>query len=243
MIKKLSAAAFALVFVSSAFAVTYPGNTASGFGGAVGQGSLELTDDGTTLSGTFTKGPGAFNNVLVLYLDTTAGGFADTSTLADANDGLRRAISGFDGGTNRSVLTMPAGFDADFAIALGPLENFGGLWTLAAGGNNSLIFEESANLDPLGTDSAAVYTFSISLAEIGIGAGQSFDILGTYISNSGFRSDEFIAGNGTGTTGWNPFTGTAAVTYTTVPEPSSFALLAGPALLGFWFYARRRRAS
>ena len=28
---------------------------------------------------------------------------------------------------------------------------------------------------------------------------------------------------------------------TTVPEPSSLSLLAGPALLGAWFYIRRRR--
>jgi hypothetical protein len=31
-------------------------------------------------------------------------------------------------------------------------------------------------------------------------------------------------------------------TFTVIPEPSSLSLLAGPALLGAWFYVRRRRA-
>jgi hypothetical protein len=34
-----------------------------------------------------------------------------------------------------------------------------------------------------------------------------------------------------------------SATFTVVPEPSSLSLLAGPALLGAWFYVRRRRAS
>ena len=32
-------------------------------------------------------------------------------------------------------------------------------------------------------------------------------------------------------------------TFTVVPEPSSLSLLAGPAILGAWFFVRRRRAS
>lgn len=35
---------------------------------------------------------------------------------------------------------------------------------------------------------------------------------------------------------------TATFTIAAVPEPSSFALLAGPAILGAWFFVRRRRA-
>src|SRR4051812_39147009 len=90
----------------SSFAATYSGNGNAGFGGPIGTGSLTLTDDGTTLSGTITKGANGFNDALVIYIDSTAGGFADTSTFSDANDGLRKAISGFDGGGNRSLLTF-----------------------------------------------------------------------------------------------------------------------------------------
>src|SRR6266571_791236 len=105
----------------TALAATYSGNGNSGFGGPIGLGSLTLTDDGTTVSGTVNKGPNGFN---------------DTSGFADGGDGLRKAISGFDGGANRSLLTMGGGFLPDYAIALGPAgsENFGGLWQLANGG-------------------------------------------------------------------------------------------------------------
>src|SRR5437667_11906073 len=104
----------------SALAATYSGNGNSGFGGPIGLGSLTLTDDGTTVSGQVNKGPNGFNDVLVLYIDSVGGGFSDTSGFADGADGLRRAISGFDGGANRSLLTFSGGFQPDYAIALGP---------------------------------------------------------------------------------------------------------------------------
>lgn len=235
---KLAACALgAFVAVGNARAAVYPGNGATGFGGPVGTGSLTLTDDGTTLSGTFTKGSNGLNDVLVIYVDSVAGGFADTSGFGDASDGLRRAISGFDGGSNRSLLTMPAGFLPDYAIALGPSsENFGGVWQLANGGGNSLPFVTSANLSPTGTGGSGTYTFSLPLSAIG--ASGSFQLLGTYISNSGYRSDEAVPGSVVGTQGWNPFIGVSTVTYA-VPEPATMGL-AGLGLVGL--AARRRRA-
>src|SRR3989441_7681130 len=116
-----SSIATGLVLVSfPALAATYSGNGNSGFGGPIGLGSLTLTDNGTTVSGTVNKGPNGFNDVLVIYIDSQAGGFADTSGFADGADGLRKAISGFDGGGNRSLLTFTGGFSPDYAIALGP---------------------------------------------------------------------------------------------------------------------------
>src|SRR2546425_7681573 len=109
-----------LLLSVSSYAATYSGNGNSGFGGPIGLGSLTLTDNGTTVSGTVNKGPNGFNDVLVIYIDSQAGGFADTSGFADGADGLRKAISGFDGGGNRSLLTFTGGFSPDYAIALGP---------------------------------------------------------------------------------------------------------------------------
>lgn len=228
----------------SASAATYFGNGNSGFGGPIGLGSLTLTDNGTTVSGTVNKGPNGFNDVLVLYIDSVGGGFTDTSGFADSADGLRKAISGFDGGANRSLLTFN-GMAPDYAIALGPSsDNFGGLWQLANGGANSLNFINSVNLNPIGTPGSPTYSFSFNLSDIGLtpGAGQSFEILGTYTSNSGYRSDEALTGNDVGAQGWNPFIQTAFSTYTTtpVPEPSTLAIcgLSGLAAL---LAVRRRK--
>jgi hypothetical protein len=223
-------------------AATYSGNGNSGFGGPVGLGSLTLTDNGTTVFGTVNKGPNGFNDVLVLYIDSTAGGFTDTSGFGDGADGLRRAISGFDGAANRSLLTFAGGFSPDYAIALGPSsDNFGGLWQLANGGANSLNFINSVNLNPVGNNNSPTYTFSFNVSQIGItpGSGATFTLFGTYISDSGYRSDEAIAGNDVGTQGWNPFTQTAFASYTIVPEPSALALVSLGAAAFLTFQRRK----
>src|SRR2546426_11112922 len=158
-------AASAAVFCFSTSAATYSGNGNSGFGGPMGLGSLTLTDDGTTVSGTVNKGPNGFNDVLVLYIDSIPGGFTDTSGFADGGDGLRKAISGFDGGANRSLLTMGGGFLPDYAIALGPAnENFGGLWQLANGGEKNFDFISSGDLNPAGDKNPSNHTFSFHLS-------------------------------------------------------------------------------
>lgn len=197
-------------------AAEFTGNTATGFGGSIGEGSLTLSDDGTTLTGVITKGSGGFNDNLVLYIDSQEGGFADTSGFSDGADALRRAISGFDGGSNRSTLTFPDGFNADYAIALGPSgANFGGLWSLANGGANSLPFIAGVNLTPTGSATSATYTFSLPVSQLGLTAnsGATFRILGTYVSGTGYRSDESLPGNVSGSQGWNAFTSSDEVTY------------------------------
>ena len=223
-------------------AATYSGNGNSGFGGPIGLGSLTFTDDGTTVFGQVNKGPNSFNDVLVIYIDSTVGGFGTTSGFADSGDGLRKAISGFDGGANRSTLTMAGGFLPDYAIALGPAsDNFGGLWQLGNGGANSLGFINSVNLNPTGNANSPTYTFSFNVSQLGLtpGSGATFSIFATYISNSGFRSDECMAGNAVGAQGWNPFTQTTFSSYTIVPEPST-AAFAGIAGLGLVLFRRRK---
>src|SRR5436190_14556353 len=106
---KLALCTLTLSASLSGFAATYSGNGNSGFGGPVGLGSLTLTDNGTTVSGTVNKGPNGINDVLVIYIDSQAGGFSDTSGFGDGADGLRKAISGFDGGANRSLMTFAVG--------------------------------------------------------------------------------------------------------------------------------------
>jgi hypothetical protein len=223
--------------------VIYSGNTNDGFGGAIGNGSLTLSDDGTNVYGTLvTSGP--MDNALVIYIASVSGGFDSTGYFYDAGDALRSAISGYtatgnNGGSGQSVLTFAPGFAPGFAIALQPGNgvNFGGLYKLANGGNDSLQLLTSVHLTPVGTDIAGTYRFSFNVTNIGLtpGIGQTFALFGTFITDTAFRSTEAVAGNLTGIQGWNPFTQTAYSTYKMVPAlfplivvpPASLALNVG----------------
>lgn len=200
--KKIYAALLCLPVFASA--ITYNGNTRAGFGGTIGNSVLSVTDNGTTISFTLTKGTtGDFNDALVLYIDSKTGGFNTTLGFGDNADALRRAISGTEGGANRTTINFGNNFLPDYAIAVQPT-NFGGLWELANGGANSLIFKASVGIAPA-TNNAASYTFSVLKADIGIIAPIiAFDFIGTYISGSAFRADEAIGFDiATGNPGFN----------------------------------------
>src|SRR4051794_22419218 len=98
MIKKLAFSLF-LAATSAAFATTYSGNTANGFGGTLGNGSLTFTQSGTTINGSFTAGA-AFNDGLVIYINSAAGGASTISQGAgftDTADNNRHAITAVTG--------------------------------------------------------------------------------------------------------------------------------------------------
>src|SRR4051794_29790210 len=116
MIKKLAFSIF-LAASTAAFATTYTGNGNTSFGGGTGNGSLTLTDNGTTISGSFTVGAGGLGgNPFVLYIQSpsAASGFASTTGFNDSADQLRGAISGFTsnqnaGGPGQSTLNFGGG--------------------------------------------------------------------------------------------------------------------------------------
>ena len=189
-------AAGALALAMSAQAVNYAGNGDTGFGGPVGNGILSLTDDGTNIYGKLTAAA-SLNDTLVIYVDTGApGGFTSTANFSDNNDGLRSSISGYNG-SSRSLLTFTNGFTPLYAIALGPNNSsFGGVWQLAAGGGDSLNYENSVNLSPTGTGTGP-FTFSLSITNFGlpIGSPATFKLFGTLVSSTAYRSTEAICGN------------------------------------------------
>jgi len=222
--KVLAACSVAVLALTiSAHATNYVGNGNTGFGGPVGTGSLDVTDNGTTATFTFNRGSGNFNDGLAIYIDSTAGGFTSTSGFLDNSDGGHSVVSGFGGG-NQSVMTFDSGFLPDYGISI---ENgYASLFQLANGPAGSFTYITGASQSSL--NNSATYSLTINLAQIGLtpGAGQSFGLFGTLISTTGYRSTEALAGNDTGTQGVNPFTQTSFASYTTtaVPEPTTLAL-------------------
>jgi hypothetical protein len=227
----------------AAAAVVAPGNGNAGFGGAVGNGTLTVDADATDLTLTLdTGGAGLGGNILAIYFDTVAGGFADTSALSDSTDGGRRALSGFNANGDgpdddtRTLATFAPGFEADFGLALG--DGFASIFDLETGGNDSLIFLD--NQTPAGSPAS----ISFDPALLGLSVGDTFTFVGTLISDTAFRSDETFGaatfdGNASGNPGFaGGVTFSESFSATVIPEPTS-ALAVGAS--GLLMLGRRRR--
>ncbi len=160
----------------------------SGFGNVIGSGSqLHIDSDATgALNIGLIKGPGGFNDAMVIYIDTDFGdtGFDTTSGFTDTGDGCRRAISGFNG-ANRSTLNFAPGFKANYAICLDT--GFAGLWQLVNGGSHN--FAVALNRTSV---TAGHYEMNLTMANLGLVPGDTFRYVATYLNpNDVFRSDEF----------------------------------------------------
>ena len=229
------------------FGATYTGNGQSGFGGAVGNGSLVITDDGTNLSFTFNRGSSAFNDALVIYLDTVAGGATSLPTSGEigAPFGGRRAIVNEFG----SGVTFPTAFASDYAFAL-RANDFNHLFTTPSGSNaNDLGFVATYTVGNFSNTSASSYTWSIPVSDLGLApnSGATLKFITTYLnpyggtgSDASFRSNEAF-GHDPGVTniGFDNYTFPtgSTLTYTIIPEPASAAL----GLIGSLLLLRRRR--
>jgi len=241
---------------STSHAAVFAMNGGTGFGGQIGSGSLDLTDNGTSLIGTFTKGAGFFSDALVIYFDTTTGGETSIGTSGDIGSDFygRRAIANEFG----SGVTFPATFDADFALVLAPREfNVGDqsqhLFSIPSSPNMSnLGFISTVGLTNIGDNDAASYSFSFALSDIGFDpfSGDSFDFVVTYLNpldgggnDATFRSDEglgFVAG---GNPGFGGLTFTTFATFTTsvaAPEPNTLGLVV---IAAFMLRSIRRKKS
>ncbi len=166
----------------------FAGNGNVGFGGTVGKGSITVSDNGSTVTFVLNRGTDNFTNALVIYIDSKTGGFSTTSAFSDQADPLRKAISGLDG-TNRSTLVFET-FTPDFAIAFD--KGFGGLWALQNGPTEHT-YITSTNLVPnTNSETSATYTVTANKVDLGITGSVTFKFLATYISNTGYRSNEAV---------------------------------------------------
>jgi hypothetical protein len=223
-------------FAIPAGAAMYNGNGATGFGGALGNGSLSITNDPVSGNITFTlnNASGFSSNDVVVYIDSVAGGFADTSQFSDNGDGGRESISAANNGNpSRELITFPTGFTADYALEF-ENDTFDGLFGLVAGGNNSLNYITGNGPSTVG----GPYVVTFPLSDIGVAPGGSFSIAADLISTSAYGSNETIGASTTNAgAGGNPaFSGTldftSVNTFTaSVPEPASIGLIGGMSVL------------
>ncbi len=220
---------------------TISGNENTGFGGVVGNGSLQITNDiDGNLDFTFTRGSDDFNDFLVLYFDSASGGFTDTSSFTDTQDSHRNAIS-----NGSTTLTFASGFTADYALAIRP--DFAGIWKLESGGEGSHAFQTAVPINPNNSNTATNYTWSFNVTDIGLSLGTQVDlgIVGAYTNgDNSFSSDEAFGGS---VIGGNPgFDGYSIDGFATatIPEPSSIIMmgLTGLAAMGLTLQKRRRNA-
>jgi hypothetical protein len=226
--------------------VTYYGN--AGAGGTVANGNLVLQDNGTTVFGTFNKAPGmSFQLDLVLYIDSVAGGFSDTSQFRDNASAARTAISGFNKTLNQgSLATFAPGFRADYAIILGvnPPNNGNDLYRLNAGGDGSLQQITTVNLNPNNNLNSWSYTFSFSWASIGVYTTNAhfFNFQSTYLDSSSSRTLESFE-NLTGQRNFNSVTFLNYNTYGVPPVPemtTAGLVIFGVVFAGSRFLPRKR---
>jgi hypothetical protein len=213
----------AMLFSTSVYSqVTFNGNDNGGFGGVIGGSNMSWSDNGTTVTVTFTKGGGDFNDRFVIYISTGATGRTSIGTeVNDRGDALRSAITWMEASTEHS-LNFPAGFQATHAIGIDRF--FGGLWSIPATGsvgNNGLPFVKSVN-STLSSASQASFTFSFDVTDLGLTAnsGATIQFLATYLNpfggadDLGFASNEgYGAGFSGGNVGQASFTFTSSLSY------------------------------
>jgi hypothetical protein len=183
-----------------------------------------------------------------LYIDSVSGGFGNTTEFSDSNDALRTAVSGYyAAGSSRATANFAPGFTADYAIALGVNgPNKGNLYHLVAGGNGSMELIRSVNLSPYNTLNASTYTFSFSLADIGLpaGSGNFFRMESSYVGIAGGAYRELESFESlTGTRGYGTVTFGNYDTYGVDPVPEmttgSLAIFGG-IIVGARFVMRGR---
>jgi hypothetical protein len=175
--RNLVSASPAVVFLLSCWSAfgaltTYPGNGSVIYGGAIGNGTLQLNDNGTYINATFNKGGGSgisFRGDLVIFIDSQPGGFNNTASFTENGTELQSAVSGvLLQGTTRANANFAPGFYADYALAIGVNPN-GAIFRLIQGDSGPYLdYVTPVNLFPRDNQNMATYSFSFSWENIGL---------------------------------------------------------------------------
>ena len=255
----LASVSFLTIGATHAFAqATYSGNQSTGFGGALGQSTLSITDNATTGVVNFSLAATGSISDVAFFFSTGSGGVTDTTSVPDSGDEGRRAITGESTSpVQQTPVYFATGFSAKYAVAIDNAQH-DNLFQLVPGQSYLSYVSAASNITQTGgTGSAVTYGFSLTEAQLGIAPGGSFSFVATLSNaqdgtNNIYRSDETIGASnvdGQGLSGNLGNTGTLTYsgfdTYTTsVPEPTTWlgALLV-VALLGRFYVLRPRRTT
>jgi hypothetical protein len=227
--------------------MTYAGNGSDQGGDAIGRGTLELKDNGTTITATLTKGPGSFRGILVLFIDSAPGGFNSTSSFTGNSPALVRAISGVEVGYNaHAVANFAADFYADYAVAVGV--DFGGaVYPLNQAGPD-VENSSPSYLYPRDSPNYSTYTFSFDWTQIGLPAKTPtnfFRFQSLYAEPAGSHyTESFESVTSVGQNFWGTlnFSNYNVYGVDPVPEPTNTALMAfGGLFAGAVVLSRFRR--
>jgi hypothetical protein len=161
---------------------------------------LQSGDGSSSISATFTRGGSGsmnFSDNLVLFIDSTSGGFQNTEQFSGAAEGLLSAASGVSTFNARSTayFNPPTGgsFGADYVIAMGTARG-GAVFRINPDG--ALQQVQTFTVSPYDDQRSRSYTFSFDWSSIGVTDPSSggFRFYSSYVGDFGARRLDSMEG-------------------------------------------------
>jgi hypothetical protein len=216
----------------------------SGGGGPIGDASLSISNNATSVYLGMNKGTGSFTDNLVMFIDCIPGGLTTTSGLTNKANAQEIAISGYK--TSRATANFAPGFGADYAIVVS-VSNGSGIYKLVNDGAGPYLqLIRNFNLAPPGDPNLPQFYWQFDWGDIGIANKNTnfFKFETSLVTASGSRALQSFEGI-TGTAGFGTITFTNYDTYGVqpIPENTTAALIVFGGIAGGILLSKRRRSS